>query len=125
MIAINDVTTQIPKPVQKTIYPNDYTLLVPGRKLETIQSLAQKALNELQQFSKETGFTFSKTSPNIIFSRSKNRNKYKLKLALYGEELKQGREVRILSLTFDSKFTWTAHIRNLEENCNRSTNSQS
>lgn len=116
LIAINEITSIIPKPIKILLFADDITLLCCGKNIETTQSLMQDSLNKIVEWAVLKGFKFSETkSEVIVFSRHQDREQVNLKLGLY--ELKQTDDIKILGLIFDRKLTWGKHIKSLKQDC--------
>lgn len=122
LLAIDDIINSIQAPVKFTMYADDVTLLLAGKNIETSQKLLQNTLNDLQKFSHETGFKFSKSKTTVtVFSKRYKKHKT-LELFLDGQKLDILNEVKILGVTFDSKLLWTSHLCKVRNECNKRIN---
>ena len=54
------------------MFADDVTLFIRGKNIKTNETIMQKTLDKLEQFTSLTGFKFSKTKTQVIvFSRNK------------------------------------------------------
>lgn len=116
MLAFNDVTDNIPRPVGNTIFADDATIFIKGKNLKTSQTIIQTAINNLNEYAHNTGFKISqKKTVAIIFSK---RNLHEtIQLHINNTPIEIVNEIKILGLTFDSKLNWKTHIANLKRQC--------
>lgn len=122
LLAINEITQSIQAPVKCSFYADDGTILLAGKNLKTSEKILQNTLNQLQIFSNQTGFKFSKSKTTVtIFSKSKTDGS-DIELYLDNQKLNILNEVKILGLTFDTKLTWIPHLYNLKKECYKRLN---
>lgn len=122
IIIINNILTEVKKPVKALLFADDLSILCSGRNIETTQKLIQSALEAVNNWAKSNGLKFSSTKTTYtIFSRS-----YKviepIELTLENHPLIRTNSTKILGLTFDSKLTWKNHIEDLILDCKKRIN---
>jgi hypothetical protein len=59
LLAINDISKQIPKPINPIIYDDDFSILCRSNNTIAIKQILQDATNELINWSNTSGFRFS------------------------------------------------------------------
>lgn len=122
LIAIDNITDCIHRPLNIYLFADDITITVSGKNIKTSQDLLQFTLNGLQDWSNKTGFKISKTkSECIVFSKRDNLTN-QLNLTLGSQQLKCTNVIKILGMIFDNKLTWRPHIENLKSECFRRMN---
>ena len=120
MIAMNDITQNLPFSVDSTLYVDDYAIFASGPDPRTIQRRLQVAINHLQTWSDRTGFRFSpEKTVSLHICRKRHCPKLAPDLSLYGSPIPQKDCVRYLGLTFDSGYSWRQHITQLRITCNK------
>lgn len=102
LIAINEITTQVPPPTMIKLFADNVLTYCKGKKINSIKNQLQLILDKLSKWSLETGFSFS---PNkikcILFTRQ--RKVIKPKITFENTALDYSDNVKILSLTFNKK----------------------
>jgi len=112
LIAINEITTQIPPPTTIKLFADDALIYCKGKNLNSIKNQLQLTLDKLIKWSLETGFFFSPNKTKcILFTRQ--RKVIKPKITFENTTLDYSDNVKILGLTFDKKLNW-CHIRQLK-----------
>ena len=123
LIAINEISSVISKPIQKCLFADDLTLLCKGINIQSTTDCIQETLNKLTNWAQNTGFKFSESkSEYIIFSRIRRPDSRNMKLSLGTKEIRRSNQIKILGLTFDQRLTWGTHIRTLKGECLRRMN---
>lgn len=117
LIAINDITNHIHRPVKVYLFADDITITLSGKNIKTSQELLQITLNELQDWSNTTGFKISKTKSECIVFNKRGNLSDQLKLTIGPQQLKCSSLIKILGILFDSKLTWIPHIKKLKAEC--------
>ena len=113
LIAINDINTYIKSPVKTILYADDCSIYCSGSNIKTTSSLIQTAINNVIQWSIETGFKFSPSKcQSILFNRQNKIVAPEIKMQ--GNTLLSTKTLRLLGLTFDHKLYWKEHITKLK-----------
>ena len=114
-LAINDITKEIPTNVKYSMYVDDILIYVEGRNLNSMERRIQNAINKIAKWAENHGYRFSNTKTKaIIFSR---RERAIPSLKLYNQEIPTEKEIKFLGLTFDSRLTWSSHIKRIKKEC--------
>lgn len=108
LLAINDISKQIPKPIIPMLYADDFSIICQSSSLITIEQILQDATVELIKWSNTSGFRFSAEKTKFIIFNNKNKNKMSISMGKH--TIKNDKNIKILGITFDSKCTWTPHI---------------
>ena len=75
LVAINDISKQIPKPIIPMLYADDFSIICRSSSLITIKHILQDATSELIKWSNTSGFRFSAEKTKlIIFNNKKKKN---------------------------------------------------
>ncbi|XP_025416330.1 uncharacterized protein LOC112687685 [Sipha flava] len=121
LLAINDIVETIQVPVISNLYADDFNILCRSNNLNTVQEFLQKSANNLSDWSKKTGFSFSNLkSQSIIFTK---RRKIKpLKITLDNLVIPNQDKIKILGITFDSKLNWLPHLKNIRDSLSQKLN---
>ena len=121
LIMVNDLKISNPD-IQISLFADDIALWISGPDIDTNISIIQKALYDIEKWSKKWGFKISipKTKA-IIFSKHRLRKPPTI-LKIYNQNIEYVKKFKFLGLIFDSKLNWTHHIDYVEENCNRRIN---
>ena len=121
IITVNEIFESIQDPVFATMYADDISIGVAGKRIDTSTELLQNTLIKLQDFAFKNGFIFSSSkSVEILFE--KRDSSAEPQLYFKEEKLQVVREIRVLGLIFDKKLTWSAHINNLKYECYKKLN---
>ena len=123
MIAINKITDNLPQGVNGTLYVDDFSAYISGNNINSLERRLQLTLNNIEGWSKKTGFRMNKTKTVAMhICRKRNCPKLTPSLTLEGAALKGAEEYRFLGLIFDKSLTWRPHITNLKCKCIKTLN---
>ncbi|XP_044744603.1 uncharacterized protein LOC123306596 [Coccinella septempunctata] len=112
---MNDIMDIIKTPVKISIYADDLLIYCRGHKGQTVIKLLQDAINNLENWGKTTGFTFSTSKTKMMSFTKKTPRIHHLEL--YGNPIENVTNHCFLGMIFDSKLTWKAHIERLKTDC--------
>lgn len=116
LIAINSIGTNCTTGVKYLLYADDFIIFSRGKDVTNITNQLQSTLNNLQQWSEETGFTFSTDKTKVIHF-SKRRNNPNINLILKGDALPQVTIIKVLGVLIDNKLNFRAHIEETIQKC--------
>ena len=123
LIAINSVTTSIPRTVKTMLYVDDLTIYASGATTAGIERQLQLALNSLTSWCCRTGFQFSAAKTvSMHFCRKKGCPKLASNVTLGGVAVRCVTVTKFLGLTFDNSLTWKPHIVATKNKCNKTLN---
>lgn len=117
IIAIDDVTKIIKKPVQTSLYADDLLLYCRGKNITSVRDILQDTLNDLQEWTNKTGFVFSTEKTKIMHFSRKHLPAIFQPLYLDNTPLSVVSEHRFLGMVFDSKLNWNSHLQHLKTEC--------
>lgn len=121
LIAINDISNNIQPPVKTILYADDCNIYCSGSNIKTTCSLIQKAINNVSQWSAETGFQFSPSKcKSVLFTHQKKIKASEIKMQ--EKTLPNTNSVRLLGVTFDHKLNWKEHLKKLKTNATKKLN---
>jgi len=121
LIAINDITTNIPPSTVMKLFADDALIYCKGKNVNSIIDQIQLTLNNLSKLSLETGFSFSPNKTKcVLFTRQRKITKPIIKFE--NTELDYSDYVKILVLTFDKNLNWCQHISQLKTRTQKSMN---
>jgi len=113
LIAINDITENCTHPVKCNLYADDFNFWCRSKSKNTVQSLLQTTANNLENWSKQTGFQFSpEKSSCTIFTKKKIVDA--LKITIDKVEVPHQNSVKILGVIFDRRLSWSPYIKLLK-----------
>ena len=119
MIAIDNISETIPPSVKATLYVDDLAIYASGSFIETIERTLQRTINNIQTWTKRTGFAFS-TAKTIAMHICAKRGCLKdCNLTLNNMRIACKSEHKFLGLIFDSSLTWKPHIQSLKASCHK------
>ena len=119
LIMINDLPDRLTN-IESTLFADDSAVIKSGKNLKFITKQVQNNLNNIEQWCDEWGFKVSMDKTvGIIFTR-KYAEKVVLKYKC--QTLKMVNSTKFLGLIFDSKLTWSEHIKYIEGKCNKRIN---
>ena len=118
-VAINSVLKALPPSIGKMLYVDDLTIYSVSSRLEGAERQISKALRSLQEWTKQTGFTFAPAKSVCVHFHRKRSVFPEPQFSLGGVQIPVRSEVKYLGLIFDSKLTWMPHLRNLKNRCSK------
>lgn len=121
LVAINDIFSPLKPPVHGLLFADDFTIFCSGKEINNTRMILQESLDNLHEWSKKSGFKFSKTKTEfIVFTRASKPSK--LKLYLGNAKLKRSHALKILGMTFDPTLSWKPHVKTLKAQCMKRVN---
>lgn len=121
LIAINDITNNLPVKVKTLIYADDIVIYTQTKNKNIATQILQGAINNLEIWAEHNGHSFSAIKTKyMIFSR--RNQEYNLNLRLNGQRLEKVTTHKFLGLILDSKLTWKTHLKELKIKCLRQLN---
>lgn len=118
LMAINKIDKQCKFKVKANIFADDAKFSCRSKSIKTVQNHLQETINYLEKCSAKTGFSFSTEKSNcIIFSRKPNVGDLNIKLS--NVNIINKKHIKILGITFDSRLTWSPHIKSLKIDTNK------
>ena len=115
-IAINELSQAIPPDVKYSLYVDDLIIYCEGRNLDSLERRIQNAIRRIVTWAENHGYRFSGTKTKaILFSRRGERSDPSL--ILNDQQIPVQNEIKFLGLTFDSRLTWTSHIKRIKKEC--------
>ena len=98
-------------------FVDDGSLMIRGMDIKQLYKLMQKALDGATKWASENGLQFCpKKTVSVLFHRKQNPRSLP-RLRLYGKDIPNVSEAKLLGVTFDSKLTWQSHINNKISAC--------
>jgi hypothetical protein len=92
-------------------FANDGTLLITGICINTIYNIMQKALHHAENWAAENGLKFCPKKTNaILFTRKHIKIESLPHLRMFGQQVPNMKETKMLGVVIDSKLNWMAHI---------------
>src|SRR6266576_2776677 len=96
------------------MFADDINISFRTRNPQTAIQVIQPALLKLENWSKETGFTFSDTKTHaVVFHRKRTSNCFP-PLYLYNVPLAYQNNTKFLGLIFDQRLSWITHFQQLK-----------
>jgi hypothetical protein len=92
-------------------FADDGTLLITGICINTIYDIMQKALHHAENWAAENDLKFCPKKTNaILFTRKHIQIDSLPHLIMYGQQVLNVKETKMLGVIIDSKLNWTPHI---------------
>lgn len=101
LLAINDISKQIPEPITPLLYADDFSILC-SNNFTTIKQILQNATYELIKRSETSGFRFSTEKSKLIIFNNKNKNKISINMG--NQVIKNKKKIKILGIISYSNF---------------------
>ena len=102
------------------LYVDDLAIYCSGGYIDSVERRIQTTINNLTEWSRTTGFTFSPSKTVCMhICRKRGCNRLCCNLQLYGNPIKCVPRFRFLGLEIDNGLTWTPHIKALKASCNK------
>jgi hypothetical protein len=121
LIAINDITKNCLPPIKCNLYADDFNIWCRSNNKSTVQRQLQTTTNNLEKWSKKTGFSFSpEKSSCTIFT--KRRKVDKLQITIDKTLIQKKNTVKMLGVLFDRQLSWTPYIKYLKTNTTNAIN---
>ena len=115
-VAINGIARVIPDDIKYSLYVDDLLIYYEGGHLPTMIRKLQLAINNISQWAENHGYTFSRNkTQSILFSRRGKRCNPSLKI--YNQEIPATNSLKFLGIVFDSRLTWSNHVKKLKDQC--------
>ena len=117
LVMINDMSVQEKSGVELSLFADDSAIYKSGSNLQYIVSQVQASVDKIALFCDRWGLKISLTkSTAVVFT---NRRKFQISkpLKINGVDLKVEGQAKFLGLIFDSKLTWSAHVRYVAGRC--------
>lgn len=121
LTAINDISKEIEAPIKVGLYADDLLLYISSNNVTSATKLLQNSITKLEEWSRQTGFTFSSTKTKCMLFDKRPPSTYPV-LELHSGQLEFVKEFKFLGLVFDEKLKWEAHIRQLKQHCQNGLN---
>lgn len=115
LIAINSITEDIKFPVKYSLFADDFNFFCSGTNMLSTQISLQETINSLSDWSFKTGFTFSAEKSQCIFFTRKKKLPVDIILKIGDAVIQNKKSPKILGVIFDTKNTWTHHIKTLRK----------
>lgn len=123
LVAINDISRNLPQSVRGGLYVDDYAIWCAGPRLAALERQLQLAVAGLERWSRNTGFTFSTEKTKCMhICRVRGCQKPQPQLTLNQHQVEQTECYKYLGMHFDNSLTWKKHITLLKASCLRSLN---
>jgi hypothetical protein len=118
LVAINKIDKQCNFPIKSNIFADDANFLCRSNNIKTVQYHLQETAKHLEKWSAKTGFSFSIEKSNCItFTRKSNVGELIIKME--DKTIPNKKCIKILGITFDSRLTWSQHIKSLKISTNK------
>ena len=123
-LAINDITKNLPKGVNNSLYVDDFAIFYTSSSLRHIQRILNQAISKIETWTQSVGYKLSAEKTNaIIFYRDKRWTKNEnINLFLQDSSIKFLPSVKFLGLHFDQHLNWKTHTNHIKASALRATN---
>ena len=118
LIAINELTNCVHFPLTKRLFADDFNISLISSNPDRAKRLLQITLNQITKWSSERGYRFSDQKMVMVIFQKKSSHPIPFPtLHLQNFKIIRKSSAKFLGLTFDTKFSWTPHIKILKAKC--------
>ena len=121
-IKINSIVKSIKNNIMCSLYVDDFLVAFRGRHMATIERQLQLNLNNLNKWSLENGFKFSKAKTVCMHFCHLRHLHNEPELTIDKNPIKVVKQTKFLGLVFDHKLSFIPHIQMLKAKCLKSLN---
>lgn len=121
VIMINDVFSDVPEGIGRSLFADDGVLWKKGRNIEHLVGKVQEAVNMVVEWGFDWGFRFSVEKTKMMFFTKRTVSET-LQLKLYDKVIGKVSSFKYLGVVFDSRLTWREHIDRIETKCKKVVN---
>ena len=121
-VKINNIVKSVCPGVECFLYVDDFCICYRSKHIHTIERQLQQVLNNLNKWSKENGFKFSKTKTKCMHFCQSRKMHLDPELTLDDVQIEVVSEFKFLGLLFDSKLPFIPHINYLSKKCHKALN---
>ena len=116
-VKINNIVKSVCPGVECFLYVDDFCICYRSKHMHTIERQLQQVLNNLNKWSNENGFKFSKSKTKCMHFCNLRRLHLDPELTLDDVRIEVVQEFKFLGLLFDSKLSFITHINYLSNKC--------
>ena len=113
-IKINSLSKVIPKEIHASMFVDDIQIAYSHQDINQLQSVMQKAVNNIANWANNNGFTFSTTKTVTMQFYKTRAPLLQPKIYLNNKLIPEMSTVKFLRLVWDPKLTWISHIAQLK-----------
>ena len=121
-VKINNIVRSICPGVECFLYVDDFCICYRSKHMHTIERQLQQVLNNLNKWSNENGFKFSKIKTKCMHFCNSRKMHPDPQLTLDGVHIEVVKEFKFLGLSFDSKLSFIPHNNYLSNKCQKALN---
>ncbi|XP_055585229.1 uncharacterized protein LOC129738071 [Uranotaenia lowii] len=115
LIAMNSVLSRIPINVKPLIYADDILLMAWGKDQKTARANIQQAVDIIDCWSKEVGFTLSSIKSQILHVCRKNKHLEAPPIQIDDPQVQEVQSAKVLGLTIDRRLRFGVHARECKQ----------
>ena len=121
-VKINNIIKSVCPGVECFLYVDDFCICYRSKQMHTIERQLQQVLNNLNRWSNENGFKFSRIKTKCMHFCNSRKLHTDPELTLDGARIEVVKEFKFLGLIFDSKLSFIQHINYLSNKCKKALN---
>ena len=121
-VKINNIVKSVCPGVECFLYVDDFCICYRSKHMHTIERQLQQVLNNLNKWSNENGFKYSKSKTKCMHFCNLRRLHLDPELTLDDVRIEVVQEFKFLGLLFDSKLSFIPHINYLSNKCQKALN---
>lgn len=122
IIVLTSLANIIPKNVNYLLYADDLTIYFSSHSISSIKKQLLKTLNNIEKWSKKSGFTFSTLKTKAIHFYTRRKHNIPPDLFFNQQPINFVNSHTFLGIIFDRKLSWTPHINQLKSNTYKACN---
>ena len=121
-VKINNIVKSVCPGVECFLYVDDFCICYRSKHMHTIERQLQQVLNNLNKWSNENGFKFSKSKTKCMHFSNLRRLHLDPELTLDDVRIEVVQQFKFLGLLFDSKLSFIPHINYSSNKCQKALN---
>ena len=119
IIKINGISSCFTKNINNSLFVDDFCISFSGNKMHVIERQLQQAIKDLEKWTHDNGFKFSKTKTVGIHFCHKRKQHQDPVLTLNESVIPIVTETKYLGVIFDRKLSFLPHIKELRAKCDK------
>ncbi|GFN84374.1 RNA-directed DNA polymerase from mobile element jockey [Plakobranchus ocellatus] len=120
-LKINNIINSVSKHVNASLFIDDFAIYAEGKHLQHLERTIQLCINNVQKWVSENGFRFSVSKTTCVHFH-RQRIYTEPALHLDGQPIPVKGEAKFLEVVFNSKLTFSSHVKYLKKKCLKTLN---
>ena len=124
ILAINDITKQLPKGIENSLYIDDFAIYYTASNLHHAERMLNIAIKKIDSWAASVGFQFSieKTQAIMFYRNIRWKKGEEIELRIRDYDIPISQTIKFLGLVFDTHLNWKAHAAYTKAKCKNALN---